>query len=241
MAYLQPLSVLVKQEIIDKLNLSINILTVTDTGVDSVSGKNTYSLKVSDIKWAAPTMQVTISGKVYTIYGIGTDTIAVNIAGAFLPPVTTFNLPTVHYFHGTVPKANDEVSKANKNNIDTMVYFMEIVSEDVNMRDMYREPERLLLFCLRKGEYTKQTIGENSANCLQPMQRLAENLEQIVQLNTPVFSYYGENPQKVSYLPQPNFAAWSKEKGMDISYFSAIHLAGVQMEINTKIYIKNIC
>lgn len=161
------------EDIVALLDKTVKIKTVVD------NGDGTFDLTVCDMKWAQPSFAVTISGNDYTIEKIDDINKVITVKGSPQPPVVTFDLYEVKYFHGTIKQTQQEITEIVEAKDKTpMVFFYEIFRETFfeNFDDVRERQSDLRLFILTQGDFTKWQTKDFYANALKPMRRLTEML-----------------------------------------------------------------
>src|SRR3989304_3963435 len=165
-----------KQNSIDIIGAVVSSMTfpVSITNVSSVG--NVHTLTVCDLYHSQAGFTVTIGGNDYLITQVlEPDTIIVTGTAPII--VSSFNLYTPFYFHGTPIETNIELAQ-EKNAFDKtpMVWFLGNFtdrffddSEDTREREI-----RFRLFFLTQANHEKWLVDDAYLNAIKPMRNLSE-------------------------------------------------------------------
>jgi len=219
-----------KTDIIDYIGDVLNDVdkTITILSTTNPSG-GVYIITVDDVKWIQPSIILSIGGNDYTVSSISGCVITLSGASAIV--VSTFTLPTVYFFHGTVKETNITLTKRQ---FDTdkipLVYLLEVFSERFN--EDYDEFERvsdLRLFFLTHADFENWEVDDFYSNSIKPMQRLTQHF--IDTLNKQV------RVQQIRDYELTNlsrFGVYVNNKGFEATLFED-KLSGVELRISLEL------
>jgi hypothetical protein len=145
--------------------------------------------------------------------------------------VSSFTLPTVHFFHGTVKETNITLTKRQFDTQKTpLVYLLEIFSERFNEDvDEFERVSDLRLFFLTHANFEEWEVDDFYANSIKPMQRLTQHF--IDTLNKQV------RVQQIRDYELTNlsrFGVYVNNKGFESTLFED-KLSGVELRISLEL------
>ena len=219
-----------KTDIIDYLNSVLTAVnkTVTITATSNPSAC-VYTITVDDVKWIQPSIVLSIGNNDYTVSLISGCVITLSGSAAIV--VSSFTLPTVHFFHGTVKETNITLTKRQFDTQKTpLVYLLEIFSERFNEDvDEFERVSDLRLFFLTHANFEAWEIDEFYDNSIKPMQRLVQHF--IDTLNKQV------RVQQIREYELTNlsrFGVYVNNKGFESTLFED-KLSGVELRISLEL------
>ena len=219
-----------KTDIIDYLN---SVLTAVNKTVTIKATTNpsagVYTITVDDVKWIQPSIVLSIGSNNYTVSSISGCVITLSGSAAIV--VSSFTLPTVHFFHGTVKETNITLTKRQFDTQKTpLVYLLEIFSERFNEDvDEFERVSDLRLFFLTHANFEDWEIDEFYDNSIKPMQRLVQHF--IDTLNKQV------RVQQIRDYELTNlsrFGVYVNNKGFESTLFED-KLSGVELRISLEL------
>ncbi|MFZ9893506.1 MAG: hypothetical protein ACO3FO_06995 [Candidatus Nanopelagicaceae bacterium] len=145
--------------------------------------------------------------------------------------VSSFTLPTVYFFHGTVKETNITLTKRQFDTDKTpLVYLLEIFSERFNEDvDEFERVSDLRLFFLTHANFEEWEVDDFYANSIKPMQRLVQHF--IDTLNKQV------RVQQIRDYELTNlsrFGVYVNNKGFEATLFED-KLSGVELRISLEL------
>ena len=219
-----------KTDIIDYLSSVLTAVnkTVTITATSNPSA-GVYTITVDDVKWIQPSIVLSIGNNDYTVSSISGCVITLSGSAAIV--VSSFTLPTVYFFHGTVKETNITLTKRQFDTDKTpLVYLLEIFSERFNEDvDEFERVSDLRLFFLTHANFEDWEVDDFYTNSIKPMQRLAQHF--IDTLNKQV------RVQQIREYELTNlsrFGVYVNNKGFESTLFED-KLSGVELRISLEL------
>ena len=210
-------------DVLDAVNKTVNIVSATtpSAGIQEIT--------VDDVKWIQPSIVLSIGGNDYTVSSIAGCVIT--LIGASAIVVSSFTLPTVYFFHGTVKETNITLTKRQFDTDKTpLVYLLEIFSERFNEDvDEFERVSDLRLFFLTHANFEEWEVDDFYANSIKPMQRLTQHF--IDTLNKQV------RVQQIRDYELTNlsrFGVYVNNKGFESTLFED-KLSGVELRISLEL------
>jgi hypothetical protein len=210
-------------DVVDAIDKTVNIVSATtpSAGIQEIT--------VDDIKWIQPSIVLSIGGNDYTVSSI--SGCVITLIGASAIVVSSFTLPTVHFFHGTVKETNITLTKRQFDTQKTpLVYLLEIFSERFNEDvDEFERVSDLRLFFLTHANFEEWEVDDFYANSIKPMQRLTQHF--IDTLNKQV------RVQQIRDYELTNlsrFGVYVNNKGFESTLFED-KLSGVELRISLEL------
>jgi len=210
-------------DVLDAVDKTITILSTTNPSA------GVYTITVDDVKWIQPSIALSIGGNDYTVSSI--SGCVITLIGDSAIVVSSFTLPTVYFFHGTVKETNITLTKRQFDTDKTpLVYLLEIFSERFNDDiDEFERVSDLRLFFLTHADFENWEVDDFYANSIKPMQRLVQHF--IDTLNKQV------RVQQIRDYELTNlsrFGVYVNNKGFESTLFED-KLSGVELRISLEL------
>jgi hypothetical protein len=238
MAYQRP--------IVDILRGCLESMTfpVTVNSVEVVLG--TYVLSVCDIYHAQPSYKQTINDVLFKIEDIDADENTITLSTTeeieedFWDNITTFNLYTPYFFHGT-PIATGETELKQikvKQDKTPLMWLLEQFKErgtDDELNVIERTVDLRLFFLTHDNQRDWKT-DDAHRYAVQPMRRLAENFKRHLKTyKVDCKRVFDADKLEYDFLNYARFGVYIKDRGVEKNLFSD-SLAGVEFGVVLPLY-----
>ena len=224
-------------ELLEEVNLKINclveVLTISNTGVDQ------YSLKCCDVKWAQAGFPLTIGGVIYKIASVDYSKNIIVVIGPSAITAKQFLLYRPYFFSGTpIDTGTDLAKEADQSKKTPMIWLLETFKEKFNENKEEEEERRspVRLFFLTQSDLTKRPEALNNEYVI-PTTRLKDAFIKSLE---GCFSRF--NTQELSYETTyfPKFGVYITDKGAKEKLW-ADDLSGCEIDPELILYKLNQC
>lgn len=213
------------REIVEGLELTFFAKTITD------NGNGTFTLATNDTLHLQENFPLVIGVNSYTIKTVTKD-VSIVLSGSVIPNVTSFEVYTPRYYHGTVIKAKGEMENGvNAHNIydrTPFIYLKEILTDKVNSKfkvTPFEKETSLQLLFLTQSKLHDWKTTDHYEKSIYPMANLVKNF-----INALYDSKHIGRFEDYETINHVNFGVYVTDKGNTKSIFSD-QLSGVELNI----------
>lgn len=206
------------------LDYSVVILSV-------VQNTASQTLFCKDIKHAQATFKVTINSIEYTIEDVNQNDESITVTGTGTITPGTFNLYPLYFYYGDAIEAGLELKKSDMASDKTPMFWMQRKFQQKFYEDISTSIERessFSLFVLTQTQTNDYMVADSYHNCIEPMQRAAENLLAKMHEMTGLFNMIGLSVEIEDWT---NLGVWLKEKG-SVKLLWSEKLAGIEIKFS---------
>ena len=220
-----------KADIIDYLTSVLALVSKTIVIKSTATpSAGVQTITVDDVKWTQPYSVVTIGGNQYTVTSI--VGCVITLAGDDAIIATSFDLPDVFFFHGTVKETNITLTTKQFDTEKTpMIYLLEIFTETFNddPESAIERTSSLRLFFLTGADFEAWEIDDFYTNSIKPMQRLCQHFVDTLNAQPRV-----EDITEYDITNLSRFGVYVNNKGFESSLFED-KLSGVELAITLQL------
>lgn len=226
---------LVQEEIFDKINLSVKVVSAT-----ALSG-GTQNIEFCNSKWVRVGQYVEDSSskkwKVTAISSLGVVTLKKPTGATDIVAKNTLTLISPKFLFGTHTSANNEltIKRQKTNDVLPLIWLVENIGEvEYGKQSTIERDSSLRLFFLDDIDPSNGLNEDFRKNVVSPMLNLKDEFLRVVNAN-PIFKEYSS----VDIRTITRFGN-EKEKGVFENILND-NLSGVELRITLNIYKKNKC
>jgi hypothetical protein len=201
--------------------------------IDVISA-NTFKIYVCETHYLSGkssnnAFKITINGNVYDVLEVVNNE-SIKLQGSVLLSIGTYQLPSLHFKHGTIVQTNEELSAVmDKGTITPMVYLKRSFRENFKALDSAIDRESdITLYFLTQANFVQWQTENYDEYAIIPMRNVVYSFIEMLQNN----KYIG-NFADYSVYDLFKFATYT-DKGTENLLFNE-HLSGVELSLTLPI------